>query len=168
MTETLNVPELRDLLTGADHVDIKTAEADLTLDEFLAGMVGGDQGPLLRLLFRARGVLARALRLQHQNIPFESKVRPDEISYTPGTKIWIFTVVDGEPDRFLLMEAADTHLSGCLAVTVEPGRTARHRFQVATIVAYRHWTGPLYFNLIRPFHHLVVAAMVRRAARYTP
>ena len=32
------------------------------------------------------------------------------------------------------------------------------------IVDYRHWTGPVYFNVIRPFHHLVVAAMLRSAA----
>jgi hypothetical protein len=36
-----------------------------------------------------------------------------------------------------------------------------------TIVFYKHWTGPVYFNLIRPFHHLVVARMARHGLTYT-
>ncbi|WP_422698682.1 DUF2867 domain-containing protein [Desulfosarcina cetonica] len=30
---------------------------------------------------------------------------------------------------------------------------------------YRNWTGPVYFNLIRPFHHLVVREMMKAGAR---
>ncbi|MGE6761631.1 DUF2867 domain-containing protein [Corallococcus interemptor] len=29
---------------------------------------------------------------------------------------------------------------------------------------YRNWAGPVYFNVIRPFHHLVVARMARHGA----
>ncbi|MCP4674680.1 MAG: DUF2867 domain-containing protein [Deltaproteobacteria bacterium] len=32
-------------------------------------------------------------------------------------------------------------------------------------VKYHHWTGPVYFNVIRSFHHFVVWAMVRTAVR---
>jgi hypothetical protein len=39
------------------------------------------------------------------------------------------------------------------------------RFRVVTIVHYRHWTGRLYFNLIRPFHHWVVTGMARSGTR---
>jgi hypothetical protein len=39
------------------------------------------------------------------------------------------------------------------------------RYYIVTIVHYLHWTGPVYFNLIRPFHHLVVARMARAGAR---
>jgi len=38
------------------------------------------------------------------------------------------------------------------------------RYYIVTIVHYLHWTGPVYFNLIRPFHHLVVARMARAGA----
>ncbi|UCD31297.1 MAG: DUF2867 domain-containing protein [Desulfobacterales bacterium] len=36
-----------------------------------------------------------------------------------------------------------------------------NRFYVMTTVFYKHWTGQVYFNLIRPFHHLVVARMAK-------
>jgi hypothetical protein len=32
---------------------------------------------------------------------------------------------------------------------------------IKVVVHYKHWTGPVYFNLIRPFHHLVVSRMAR-------
>ncbi|XXF76233.1 DUF2867 domain-containing protein [Myxococcaceae bacterium GXIMD 01537] len=46
-----------------------------------------------------------------------------------------------------------------------PVKGQRRRFHVATIVRYRRWAGPVYFNVIRPFHHLVVRGMLRHAAR---
>ena len=36
-----------------------------------------------------------------------------------------------------------------------------NRYYVVTAVNYKHWTGPVYFNLIRPFHHLVVSRMAK-------
>ncbi|MEV4094105.1 DUF2867 domain-containing protein [Streptosporangium saharense] len=43
-----------------------------------------------------------------------------------------FTVVEADPDRY-----------------------------VAVVVHYHRWTGPVYFTVIRPFHHLVARAGVR-------
>ena len=42
-----------------------------------------------------------------------------------------------------------------------PKKVARqkNRFYIMTVVHYKHWTGPVYFNMIRPFHHLVVRRM---------
>jgi hypothetical protein len=47
-----------------------------------------------------------------------------------------------------------------MAIVMEDPDSARKRCHVLTIVHYHHWTGPLYFNAIRPFHHLVVGSMV--------
>lgn len=44
-------------------------------------------------------------------------------------------------------------------VKVFEGNTTLRRF--ITTVYYKHWTGPVYFNLIRPFHHLVVSRMAQ-------
>jgi hypothetical protein len=40
--------------------------------------------------------------------------------------------------------------------------------RVVTIVHYKHWTGRLYFNVIRPVHHFVVSGMARAGARGLP
>lgn len=159
-----DLPELRSLLAGADHVDVKSAEGGVTLREFVAGALRC-QSSWMRALFGARAVLARALRLRQTGIPTSVHLRPDEISFTPGATVAFFTVTAAAEDRYLVLEAADTHLTGYLAVVAEPVGAGRNRFRAITVVRYHRWTGPLYFTLIRPFHHLVVRSMVEAGAR---
>lgn len=164
MPPTIHPPELNPLLTGADHVDVKTTESDMTLREFVSAMVGWQPG-WMNLLFRARTVFARLLRLRDPDIPASPRLRPEAIPFAPGGEIGFFTVVGAAEDRCIVLEASDTHLTSYLAVVAEPVAVARNRFSVATIVKYRCWTGPLYFNVIRPFHHVVVRSMVNAGAR---
>jgi hypothetical protein len=41
----------------------------------------------------------------------------------------------------------------------------RKRYHLLTVVKFRHWTGPVYFNVIRPFHHIIVKAMLTDAVK---
>jgi hypothetical protein len=59
----------------------------------------------------------------------------------------------------------DRHLKAYFGVVVEPLANDLKRYYIVTIVHYLHWTGPVYFNLIRPFHHLVVARMAQAGAK---
>ena len=52
-----------------------------------------------------------------------------------------------------------------LGNVAEPLGNNPNRYYIVIIVHYLHWTGPVYFNLIRPFHHLVVWRMARAGAR---
>ena len=169
MLSTIVAPELNPLLTGADHVDVKSTEADVTLREFVSGALGYQPGWMRMLframLFRARVVFARLLRLRNPEIQTAPRLRPEKIPFSPGAKVWFFTVVGAAEDRYIFLEASDTHLTGYLAVVAEPLTNGRTRFHNITIVRYHRWTGPLYFNVIRPFHHLVVRSMVNAGAR---
>ncbi|WP_248958834.1 DUF2867 domain-containing protein [Sphaerisporangium perillae] len=158
------VPELRALLSGADHVDVKTAESTASLRQFVARAMGRSPA-WMKALFLARMVLARMLRLRDPSIPAGAPLRAEEISFTPGGKVAFFTVTAAAEDRFIVLEAADTHLAGYLAVVAGPSVGARTTFEVVTVVKYRRWTGPVYFNVIRPFHHLVVRHMANAGAR---
>ena len=84
---------------------------------------------------------------------------------TPGASLRFFTVTTTAEDRYWIGEAADRHLRGWICVLATPLDQGGNRFDVTTVVHYRHWTGPVYFNLIRPFHHLVVACMARAGAK---
>lgn len=70
-------------------------------------------------------------------------------------------------DQYWIGGIDDQHLSAWLGVTVEPLAHALKRYTVVTIVRHNTWQGPVYFNVIRPFHHLVVGTMVKQAARPT-
>ena len=112
-------------------------------------------------------MFARLLRLRDPQLPTGPRLRPEEIPFSPSAKVRFFTVVGAAEDRYIVLEASDTHLTGYLAVVAKPLAHGRTRFHNITIVKYHRWTGPLYFNVIRPFHHLVVRSMVSAGARPT-
>lgn len=151
-------------LASADHVDVKRAEGTVGLSEFLAGLIS--YRPLwVRLLFRVRGVLAWALCLKNEPTRTCREFSPENTPMTPGQRAGIFTVHEATADQCWIGFARDRHLAGYLAVVTEPLQGGLRRFYVITAVHYLHWTGPIYFNLIRSFHHLIVGRMARAAAR---
>ncbi|GAA4236403.1 hypothetical protein FHR32_003158 [Streptosporangium album] len=160
MSELIDLPALRPVLDGADHVDVHTVEGEVRLRKFVAGSTGWAPG-WVRALYQVRRIFARLLRLAHADVKPGSHLRPEEIPFTPGRRIGFFTVVDGEDDRFLLLEASDSHLASFLAIVAEKAGGGRNRFRMVTVVKHRHWTGPLYFAAIRPFHYLVIRGMAR-------
>jgi len=154
------LPEVRE----ADHLDVKTAQGRCDMRRFLAGMFSCSPA-WLRLLYRLRRVLAGVLGLRHADLAEGPALRPEDVPLAPGGALKFLTVRDAREDDFWIAWAGDRHLDGWIAVLDEPLPDGLHRFHVHTVVRYRHWTGPLYFNLIRPFHHLVAAAMVRAGVR---
>jgi hypothetical protein len=160
------LPEvLRPFAQGADHVDVKTVESEASLRAFLAGLLSY-QPAWVTALYGVRAVFVRLLGMRQHGLPRPQHVRPEDVSLVPGTPAGFFTVRHAEEERVWVVSAEDTHLEATLAVVVEPEATGgpRKRFHVVTLVHYRKWTGPVYFNVIRPFHHLVVGGMARSAA----
>ena len=154
---------LRPFAQDADHVDVKTVESQATLRQFLAGLMSY-QPVWVSALYRVRAVFVRLLGMRQQGIPQQRLSRPEDIPMTPGSAASFFTVRHAEEEHVWVVSAEDTHLEATLAVVVEPSEGPRRRFHVVTLVHYRNWAGPVYFNVIRPFHHLVVARMARHAA----
>ncbi|MBB2912639.1 hypothetical protein FHS43_003922 [Streptosporangium becharense] len=87
-------------------------------------------------------------------------IGPGDISFTPGDRSALLTVVDGEEDRCPAASVTESHRTATLAVMTEPGH-----FHVVTVARHHRWTGSVYFTAIRPFHHLVVLGMARAAIR---
>jgi hypothetical protein len=160
------LPEvLRPFAEGADHVDVKTVESEASLREFLAGLLSY-QPAWMTALFAVRAVFVRLLGMRQHGLPRPQHLRPEDISMAPGSAASFFKVRHAEEDHVWVAAATAKHLDATLAVVVEPepGGGPRRRFHVVTLVHYRNWAGPVYFNVIRPFHHLVVGRMARSAA----
>jgi len=101
-------------------------------------------------------------------MPRPQHLRPEDIPMMPGSTASFFTVRHAEEEHVWVVAATDKHLEALLAVVAEPASGSRRRFHVVTLVHYRNWAGPVYFNVIRPFHHLVVGGMAHSAARVGP
>lgn len=150
--------ELDDLIPVVDEIDVKTARGDVTLREFTAGALS--HSPLwVKGLFAIRIAVATVLRLETATVPDSRRLRPETVSFTPGEKDAFFTVVRGEEDHYLLLKVSDNHLIGYLAIITDNERPAT--FKVVTLVQFLRPAGRFYYNLIRPFHHLVLLSMCR-------
>ena len=153
--------ELTPFLKEADHIDVKIIEGDVSLRQFIAQSMGYMPG-WVRFLYRVRWLFVRMLGMTQDGVPSSSpEIDPARVSFRPGDKQAFFTVKAGEEDRYLVTGATEPHLTAHLAVVTEPINAKRNRFYAVTIVHYHKWTGPVYFNVIRPFHHIVVGQMVK-------
>jgi hypothetical protein len=150
--------ELAAVLDGADYIEFKEIESENSLREFVAGVFGWSPA-WLKALFGVRYVLAKALRLETAAVPRTGRLRPGDIGFEPGDHVAFFTVHSGDPERYLIVGADDSHLTGYLTVEAVP-----RGFRLGTIVHFHNRVGPAYFALIKPFHHLVIRGMLKAGA----
>lgn len=159
------MPHLRPLLDDADHIDIKLVEGDMSLQQFIAAMLSYYPS-WMKHLYRIRWVFVRLLGMKQTGVPQseQMQLRPEDVPMQLGEKMTFFTVEKvSEPD-YWFASATEAHLTAKLGVIREP-QAQGYRFHVVTIVQYHNWAGPVYFNVIRPFHHLVVGVMARSAVK---
>jgi hypothetical protein len=162
MEYILKFEELKKYFEKADFTDVKVFEGHTTLRRFIASMLSYYPWWIVQL-YRIRKLLVAVLGLVKHEDPTElPNLKAEEVSFTPGEKATFFIVRCAEEDRFWLSETPnDKHLKAYFGVVKEPVSNSVNRFYVFTTVYYKHWTGPVYFNFIRPFHHLVVSRMAR-------
>jgi len=162
MEYVLKFSELGKYFEKTDFTDVKVFEGNVTLRKFIASMLSYYPWWIVQL-YRIRKLVVGILGLVKHKEPEElPNLQPDDVSFTPGENVTFFIVRCAEEDRFWVSETPDDkHLRAYFGVVREPVNTSINRFYVITTVFYKHWTGPIYFNLIRPFHHLVVSRMAR-------
>lgn len=167
MTFTAEYAVLRELRAGADHCDIKSVDVDRAPDaaclrEFIAGFLNYNPA-WIKSLYVVRAGFVRLLGMRQHGIPHAPRLRGDTVPFTPGAKAAFFEVVRAEEGRHWFAAASESHLTAHVGVILEP-RGTTSRLHVVTLVHYNRWTGPVYFNVIRPFHHVVVNSMLRAGA----
>jgi hypothetical protein len=155
------IEELQAILKDADYVGVKIVEGDVTLQEFLAGMFAYRPG-LIRFLYRVRSGLVRLIGIRQQPLPEMDEWIPGDVPMLSCGNIWFFSVSLASEDRYWIgCCPEESHLTAFMGVVVEPLKGTRKRFHFVTIVLYKHWTGRLYFLLIRPFNWFFVNRLAR-------
>lgn len=156
-------PEFASLFANANHIDVKIAEGNVSLRQFLAGMMGY-QPAWMTFLYGVRAVFVRFLGMKQEGMPHATKLDAAHVPMTPGTNLAFFKVEQAQEDHYWAGAADDKHLKAILAVAARADANGKNRFFVFTIVHYHNWAGPIYFNVIRPFHHVVVEQMAKAGA----
>jgi hypothetical protein len=117
----------------------------------------------VRALYHVRGWLVRVLGMRQDGVPQGGRILDaNDVPMRAGQKISFFPVAAAEAGHYRIAKAEDTHLDAILAIE-RSGENSVYR--VCTIVHYKSWAGPVYFNVIRRFHHRVVCGMARADAR---
>ena len=162
MKYILKFKSLETYYKDADFIDIKIFQGNTTLRQFIASMLSYYPWWIVQL-YRIRKLLVGILGLAKHEAPHElPNLRPEDVSFTSGENVTFFTVRSAKEDQLWMSETPDDkHLKAYFGVIREPLDNSVNRFHVITTVFYKHWTGPVYFNLIRPFHHLVVSRMAK-------
>ena len=168
MNTIAEIPEIAQLVKGSNYVDVKTIEGQTSLRQFIAAMLSYYPGWVV-FLYRIRAILVKLLGLHKHPVPETlPELDAEDVSFVVGEAVTFFTVRLTEENHYWVGETPeDKHLRAYFGVVVEALEDKRKRFHVATIVYYKHWTGPVYFNLIRPFHHLVVGRMIRAGVQHS-
>ena len=150
----------QEIATNADHIDIKSAVGKITMNEFVVGMFNY-QPAWMSFLYRVRWGFVRLLGMKQEGIPQALKIDAKTLDLTVGDKLAFFDVDALDFDIYLFVSAEESHLKATLGIIREPLDEGTSRFYAITIVHYKSWAGPVYFNVIRPFHHIVVGQMLK-------
>ena len=154
-------PRLREALSTADHTDTLSVESDAELRPFVARTLSFHPR-WLQALYRVRVVLLAALG-QKTGLPPQTAPL-GTLPTQPAERAAFFTLEEAGPDHWTAW-ASEAHLTARLAVLQSPGEKRRFLYRLVTVVHFHNRVGRVYFAVIRPFHVLVVRAMLRHGAR---
>lgn len=160
MTHVQSIPEIQALMQGADYVDCYSTISSKPLRAMVACCLSYMPG-WVRALYWLRAGFVRLLGMRQDKIPCAVPVREEDVSLTPGDQIEFFTVIMARDESYWVGGATEKHLTGHFGIVAETLQDGRKRFHLLTVVKYRHWTGPVYFNVIRPFHCLLAKSMIK-------
>lgn len=153
---------LKGYMDGADYIDIEVGEGEATLREFVAGFLTYEPG-WMRVLWKIRVWLLQLLGQGKSDVSKVKQYTPESVPIKPGEKAAFLEVVASDGEQYWVGVCEESHLGAALGVIAQPveGSPSLKRFQLITVVRYANWAGPIYFNIIKPFHHLVAKAALK-------
>ena len=126
----------------------------------LADAVFASAPPWVAALMAVRHAVVAPLGLVGTRRSLERAAR---VANRTGDRIGVFPVLAEAPDE-LLLGLDDRHLDFRVSVRIIED-SGRCRGVVSTLVRIHNALGRAYFGVVKPFHRVIVPAMMRRAGR---
>lgn len=122
--------------------------------EKVSKLIFDSQPKWVDALFEIRNWIANLLGLK-TTIPDDYHTE-----HTVGGYIGFFKIYSIDKDE-LIMGADDKHLNFRAVINNE--NTSQYNIKVTTIVQYNNKMGKVYMTFVKPFHRLVIMAMIKKA-----
>lgn len=153
---------LNEYMDGADHIDVASCEGGMALREFVAAVLSYKPA-WMQVLWRVRLWLLRSLGQGESSVPEDVRFTGASLPIDPGEFAGFFKVMSSDGESHWVAACEESHLGAAIAVKAIPTGRGSQVFQVLTVVRYNNWAGPIYFNVIKPFHYLVIKAAIKHA-----
>jgi hypothetical protein len=149
------------VLPGADFGDAyRIAVVGQKLDPLEAARRAVYGAPSwINVLLRLRTILVKPFGLKPGMNPSRAMQGPENIG--------LFPVLERQPGR-LLLGMNDKHLDFRLLVDVEDSEDGRQYVTASTAVKTHNVLGRVYLAFVKPFHRVIVPAMLSRVSRPLP
>ena len=155
---------LSELEVSSDWIDIEFVIGNAGLEDVVARSLS--YIPFwLRLLYLVRVPIALLMGLRTAAVPGKKRIVPDELPVEPGESIGVLEVEHVEPGTIWAGVIRDRHLDARLVMVRDDLGSGISRFSLGTFVEFHGRPGRIYLFLIKPFHHLVVRAILNHALR---
>lgn len=156
---------MRERIKSADYMDVKMVEGTASLRGFVASVLS--YRPLwVQALYKVRRWTLKVMGFEVDLTHADDVLTEETLTITPGEHATFFNVEESDGQTYWVASAPESHLDAVLAVVAEPvdGGEGVCRFHTLTTVHCHNFMGKLEYNMVRPFHHLLLALAVRKSA----
>jgi len=113
-------------------------------------------------LLDVRNSIVAVLGLKTSDKPGDPKTQLENFKCEPGEQLGLFKVYSKNENEVILGED-DKHLNFRVSLFLDGAisEPSRKIITISTTVEYNNWFGRIYFLPVRPFHKLIVPAMLK-------
>ncbi|MCW3462417.1 DUF2867 domain-containing protein [Chitinophaga nivalis] len=90
---------------------------------------------------------------------------PRQITITPGAQAGVFKIMD-KTEQELIIGQDDKHLDFRVSLLLQQQTPAAQQLTCTTVVYYHNIWGRIYFIFVKPFHRLIVPAMLKNIQQH--
>lgn len=156
MVKETSLPDTVGIQDALSHLDFHDSFATTNKVNSLNNIVlciFGEAPKWVGRLFRLRNFIV-------QFIGLKTDFRPQEPEFIVGGHIGFFEIFSISPTE-VIIGADDSHLN--FRASIFDSGSDDFNIQVSTLVQYNNRLGRLYMFVIKPFHRMVVKAMIKQA-----
>ena len=138
-------------------------DKDGTVDSTKVGKSFFASGPKwVDKLFTCRNRVATLFGLKTSGKTIDRRMLLDSFNCEQGDQLGLFKVFDKTNDEVILGED-DKHLNFRVSLFIDKQTddATQKKLVISTTVKFNNWLGRLYFLPVRPFHRLIVPAMLK-------